>query len=163
MAKRAKKTAPRRGGGPKRRSGANRVLIFLTLTAMVPFSLPTILVMFVGLLPAFVAAFAERGVNRYAWICVGGVNFAGVAPWLFSLWFGHHTLEYALGQVTNITMLLVSYGAAAVGWLLYMAMPIVVGTVMSATSQHRALSLASTQRKLVEQWGDGVITPDELL
>ncbi len=147
----------------KSRRGSTRLLIFLTLMALVPFSLPTLLVMFVGLLPAIVAAFAERGDNRYGWICVGGFNFAGLAPWLFSLWFGHHTLEFAFGQVTNITMLLVSYGAAGIGSALYLGMPPVVRTIMAATSQHRALALQSTQRKLVEKWGDGVITPDEML
>jgi hypothetical protein len=131
--------------------------------ALVPFSLPTILVMFVGLLPTIVAAVVERGTNRYAWVCVGGLNFAGLAPWLFSLWFGHHTLGFALEQVTNITMLLVAYGAAGIGSALYLAMPPVVATIMSATSQSRAVGLHATQRKLVEQWGDGVMTSDEIL
>ncbi len=160
--KRGKTKAParvaRRGGG-----GVNRLLIVLTLMALVPFSLPTILLMFVGLLPSIVAAVAERGDNRYAWVCIGGVNFAGLAPWLFSLWFGHHTLQFAFEQVTNITMLLVAYGAAAIGSVFYLALPPVVATIMAATSQHRAVGLQASQRKLVEQWGDGVTTPDELL
>lgn len=163
MAKKPKKSktpapAARRGGG-----GTNRVLIFLTLMALVPFSLPTILVMFIGLLPAVVAAVVERGDNRYAWVCVGGVNFAGLAPWLFKLWFGHHTLQFAFEEVTDITMLLVAYGAAGIGSILYLALPPVVATIMSATSQHRALGLQASQRKLIELWGDGVTTPDELL
>jgi hypothetical protein len=163
MAKKRGKTkasAPvaRRGG-----SGVNRLLIFLTLLALVPFSLPTILVMFVGLLPAIVAGVVERGDNRYAWVCIGGVNFAGLAPWLFTLWFGHHTLQFAIEQVTNVTMLLVAYGCAAVGSVFYLALPPVVATIMAATAQHRALGLQASQRKLIEQWGEGVVTPDELL
>ncbi len=164
MAKKRRNSKPSAPAAARRRGGGvNRILIFLTLVALVPFSLPTILVMFVGLLPSIVAAVAERGDNRYAWVCVGGVNFAGLAPWLFSLWFGHHTLQFALEQVTSITMLLVAYGAAAVGSVLYLALPPVVATIMAATAQHRALGLQGTQRKLVEQWGEGVKTPDELL
>ena len=151
--KRDKKKAPqtRRGVG-----GVNRLVIFLGLAALVPFSLPTILVMLVGLLPTIVAAVVERGENRYAWICVGGLNFSGLAPWLFTLWFGHHTFEFALEQVTDVRMLLSAYGAAGVGSALYLALPPVVSTIMGATSQRRAIGLHSTQRKLVENWGEGV-------
>jgi len=77
-AAKAKKTG--RSGGP-----ANGMLVLLTCAALVPFSLPTILLLFVGLLPSLVAVVAERGRNRYAWMCVGGLNFAGLAPWLFML------------------------------------------------------------------------------
>ena len=160
----AKKPTKKAVPAPKAKGGsANRLLIILTLLALVPFSLPTILVMFVGLLPTIVAAVVERGQNRYGWICVGGLNFAGLVPWLFSLWFGHHTLQFAFDEVTNLTMLVVAYGGAGAGSVLYLAMPPVAATFMSATSQHRALGLRSTQRKLVEQWGEGVATPDDLL
>jgi hypothetical protein len=156
--KRGQSSAP---GGGRGGGSVNRLLIFLTLLALVPFSLPTILVMFVGLLPTIVAAVVERGDNRYAWVCIGGLNFSGLAPWLFSLWFGHHTLDFAFEVVTNITMLLVAYGAAGVGSALYLALPPLVATLMSATAQHRAVGLHAAQRKLVEQWGDGVASPNE--
>ncbi|HXP96102.1 MAG TPA: acyl-CoA synthetase [Telmatospirillum sp.] len=157
----AKKPEKKKTPAPGRKGGSNRLVIFLALMALVPFSLPTILVMFVGLLPTIAAAVVERGTNRYAWICVGGLNFAGLAPWLFSLWFGHHTLEFALGQVTNVTMLFVAYGAAGVGSALYLALPPVVAAIMSATSVQRATGLRSTQRKLIDSWGESVSKSDE--
>ncbi|HIJ62956.1 MAG TPA: acyl-CoA synthetase [Rhodospirillaceae bacterium] len=137
-------------------SGTNRMVISLALIALVPFSLPTLLVLFVGMLPTLVAALAERGANRYAWICVGGLNFAGLASWLLALWFGHHEFSYALQEITDINMLMAAYGASAFGWALYLVMPPVVGTFMAANSQRRAGSLASQQRKLVELWGEEV-------
>lgn len=161
MAKKpAKKETPAKAA---KSGGVNRTLVFLTLMALVPFSLPTLLVMFVGLLPTIVAAVVERGSNRYAWVCVGGANFAGLAPWLFNLWFGHHTLAFAIEQVTSITLLLVAYGAAGAGSLLYLGLPPVVAAIMASTSQRRAVGLQASQRKLVEQWGDGVTTPEEQL
>lgn len=138
------------------RGGANRLVVMLTLIALVPFSLPTLLVLFVGMLPTLVATLAERGANRYAWICVGGLNFAGLASWLLALWFGHHEFSYALLQITDVNMLMAAYGASAFGWALYLAMPPVVGTIMAANSQRRAMVLASQQRKLVELWGEDV-------
>ncbi|HLN24173.1 MAG TPA: acyl-CoA synthetase [Patescibacteria group bacterium] len=163
MAKaRAKPGAKKGKAAAKGGSGGNKLLLVLTAMALVPFSLPTLMVLFVGLLPTLVAAVVERGNARYAWICVGGLNFAGLAPWLFNLWFGHHTLEYAWEQITSVTMLLTAFGASALGSLLYMATPPVVGMVTAMTSQRRAANLAVVQKKLVEKWGDGVVSRDEL-
>ena len=155
----AKAKTPAKGKGPvpaRRGAGTNRLVLSLALIALVPFSLPTLLVMFVGMLPTLVATLAERGANRYAWICVGGLNFAGLASWLLALWFGHHEFSYALQEITDINMLMAAYGASAFGWALYLVMPPVVGTFMAANSQRRAMSLASQQRKLVELWGQEV-------
>ena len=159
------KTRPGRAAAPARRGGsapaANRLLIMLTGIALIPFSLPTVLLLFCGMLPTLGAAVGDRGPRRYAWLCVGGLNFAGLSPWLFALWFGHHTLDYAFQQLMTINLYLTSFGAAAVGWLLYLATPPVVSTILAANSQRHALQLASQQRKLIEQWGPEVAAKDE--
>ena len=139
-----------------RRSSSIRVVVLLGFIALVPFSLPTLLLMFVGMLPTLVAALTDRSGTRYAWICVGGLNFAGLAPALMSLWFGHHEISFALRQVTTISILLTAYGAAGCGWLLYMSAPPVVTIFMVATARRRAVALAEQQRKLVEIWGEEV-------
>lgn len=141
-------------------SPTNRIVVMLALLALVPFSLPTLLMLFVGMLPTVAAAFAERGTARQAWVSVGGMNFAGLSNWLISLWFGHHTLTYAVAQLRTVTPLLVAYAASALGWALYLAMPPLVNAVTSVTSKRRVVTLAAQQRKLIEQWGDGVITRD---
>ncbi|HEY1720678.1 MAG TPA: acyl-CoA synthetase [Magnetospirillaceae bacterium] len=139
-------------------SQTNKLVIILALLAMVPFSLPTLLLLFVGMLPTLAAAFAERGTARQAWVSVGGLNFAGLSNWLLALWFSHHTLSYAIELLRTITPILVAYGASALGWALYLAMPPLVNAVTSVTSQRRVITLAAQQRKLVEQWGDAVIS-----
>lgn len=139
-------------------SPTNRIVLMLALLALVPFSLPTLLMIFVGMLPTIAAAFAERGSARQAWVSVGGLNFAGLSNWLINLWFGHHTLTYAVAQLRTVTPLLVAYAASALGWALYLAMPPLVNAVTSVTSKRRVIVLAAQQRKLIEQWGDGVIT-----
>ena len=156
MAAKPKNAAAAQKGPAGGRGSPNRVLIMLTLIALVPFSLPTLLVLFVGMLPTLVAALGERGANRYAWICVGGLNFAGLASWLLTLWFGHHDFSYAFHVITDINMLLAAYGASTVGWVLYLSMPPLVTTFMAATSQRRASVLLAQQRKLVDLWGDDV-------
>jgi hypothetical protein len=160
MAK-ARSKSRAKGAPPKRTAApANRLLIVLTVLALVPFSLPTLIILFCGMLPTIMAVFGERRGGRYAWICVGGLNFSGLTPWLFDLWFGHHTLSFAFDQLTNITMLLTAYGAAVGGWMLYLGTPPIVGLVMSITSRNRAVSLISEQRKIVDLWGDTVVSRD---
>ena len=167
-AKAAAKTAPSAKGGKGKGpavgergpliSPANRLLLMLTLLALVPFSLPTLLLLFVGMLPTLAAVFIERGSARQAWVSVGGFNFAGLSNWLLSLWFAHQTFGYAISELRSITPLVVAYAAAAMGWGLHLAMPPLVNAVTTVTSQRRVLALTEQQRKLVEQWGDGVIS-----
>lgn len=150
----AKGKSPASGG----LGSGNKLLLVVTAMAFVPFSLPTLLILFCCLLPTLVAAVAERGTGRYAWLCVGGLNFAGALPWLFDLWFGHHTLSYALDQLMGVTLLLVSYGCAGLGWALYLVMPPMILRIVGMTSARRSVRLIADQRKLVERWGDGVVS-----
>lgn len=157
-AKAAKGKSAKKGSkSAAERPPVNRIAVMLTLAALVPFSLPTLLLLFVGMLPTLVAVVAERGVSRYAWIAVGGLNFSGLAPWLFKLWFGNHTMAFAIDQILGITMLLAAYGAAAGGWLLYMCVPPAVQAVLSITSHRRRGVLVGAQKKLEEEWGQGVV------
>jgi hypothetical protein len=161
MAKLKRPSARARRGARPRRASNNRLLITFGIIALIPFSLPTVMVLFCGLLPTLAAAVGERGGSRYAWLCIGGLNFAGLAPWLFQLWFGHHTIDYALNEITSLRLYLSAYGAAAAGSLLYLAMPPVVTAIMTANSKRRAMAHAVKQRKLVEEWGDEVGTSEE--
>ena len=69
----------------------------MIVAALVPFSLPTVIVVVFTMLPTLAAYFSERGPHRYAWLCVGGLNFSGVVPFLFGLWFKVDTLDAAFG------------------------------------------------------------------
>ena len=166
MAKTVAKTKGRPQAAAAQKGGSkvssNRLLIQLLGIAMVPFSLPTILVLFCGMPPTVGALLTERGKSRYAWICVGGLNFAGLSPWLVNLWFGHHDFVHAIEVITDVGMYLVAYGASAVGWLIYSVTPPIVGTIAGMTSQSRLATLAATRKSLVEKWGDGIIGRDEL-
>jgi hypothetical protein len=156
MAKPVKGKGKPEAKGKAKPKGSNKLLILVTAMALVPFSLPTLMVMVCAMLPTLGAALAERGGSRYAWVCVGGMNFSGLAPWLFDLWFGHHTIDYAIHQITGVSMLLISYGAAGVGWMIYLAVPPVVATFTTMTSQRRSVVLIADQKKLLEIWGDGI-------
>lgn len=134
----------------------NRIIMILTAIAFIPFSLPTLVLLAVAMLPTAAAALVDRGPQRFAWLCVGGLNFAGASPFLFSLWFGPHTLDAALAMLTDVFALLVMYGSAGVGWLLYETSPPVVATFLQMTTARRLTALRQSQRRLMEQWGEGV-------
>ena len=154
MAKKGKSggaAAVRKGQTP-----AGKLLMTVALLAMIPFSLPTMLLLFAGMLPTLVAALTDRSISRYAWICVGGCNFAGLCPAVLNLWFGHHEITYALHQVTSVRVMLMAYMAAAGGWGLYFIAPPIVLTIMAATSKRRAAALTAQLKKLEEEWGTDV-------
>ncbi|MDA8231897.1 MAG: acyl-CoA synthetase [Magnetospirillum sp.] len=155
MAKRPAKpsAAPAKG----KDAGVNKVVLLVIAAALVPFSLPTVTILAATMLPTLGAYFSERGSNRYAWLCIGGLNFSGVVPYLFSLWFGVHTVDEALRLLSEGNVLLWSYGASAVGWMLYKATPPVVSAWLTMTNQHRVSGLKAAQRKLVEEWGEEVV------
>ena len=142
-------------------SSGNKMLLIFTGIALVPFSLPTILVLAFGMIPTMAAAVLPRGgVGKNAWMAVGGLNFAGLSPWLLTLWFGHHTLDYATEELLSVYPLLVAWLAAGAGWMLHLAMGPIVASYMVYTSQRRIGELVSEQRKLVDVWGEEVITKE---
>ncbi len=149
---RAAAAAKKAGGGP----GVNKAVVLVIIAALVPFSLPTVVVVFFTMLPTLVSWATEKGPNKYAFLCVGGLNFAGVFPYLFGLWFGVHTLDEAFRMLTDPIMLMTAYGCAAIGYGLYTVMPPAVANFLAASSQRRVNALKSVQKKLIEDWGDEV-------
>lgn len=154
----AKKPVPPPKPGAKKggAAGTNKIVVLMVLAALVPFSLPTVTIAFFTMLPTLAAWASEKGSNKYAWLCVGGVNFAGVIPFLFTLWFGVHTLDEAFNMLSNGDILLWAYGASAFGWLLYTGMPPMVAAWLKFTTEHRVSALKAAQKKLIEEWGDEV-------
>lgn len=147
---------PTKAATARGNSVSRRLAIMSLAVILVPFSLPTIALLLFGMLPTLVAAIVDRSPSRYAWLSVGGTNLAGAAPYLFQLWFGDHSLQHAFTLLTDVFVVLVMYGAASVGWLLFMAAPPVVGTFLMLTSERRVAALRHAQQRIVEEWGEEV-------
>ena len=163
MAKKDKKDAkekPAEAAGGKK--SVNKMVLIGLLVAVIPFSLPTCMVIGVGMLPTVGAYYSEKGEDRFAFLCVGGINFAVLVPYLLGMWFGVHTIEEAEHLITDSSMLLFSYLAASVGWVLYKAMPPIISGWLARSTQKRINGLKAAQRKLIEDWGSEVV-PDHLV
>jgi len=115
-----------------------------------------------GMLPALVAMIIDRTEERSATFCVGGLNFCGVFPYLMDLWFGDHSLGQAIGQLTDVFVLAVMYGGACMGWMLYLSLPPVIASFIQVMSERRLQQLRKTQRDILDEWGDEVITDADL-
>lgn len=137
------------------RSGS-RFGLGIMMIGMVLLALPTALVLFVAMLPTMVAAIADRTATRNAAMCVGGLNFAGTMPYLLEMWFGDHSLTTAINTLGDVFVLVVIYGSAGMGWLLYLVTPPLVIAVQQGIAQQRIASLRGRQRRLVEEWGEEV-------
>lgn len=155
-----KKPAPavkgKKGAAAAQSGGSNKMVVMMVLAGFVPFCLPTVVLLSITMLPTLGAWASEKGRDKYAWLCVGGLNFAGVFPFLFSLWFGVHTVEESINILSEGSVLLFSYGASAAGWLIYMSMPPMVASWLSFNTDRRVNALKAAQKKLVEEWGDEV-------
>ncbi|MFQ5764475.1 MAG: hypothetical protein ACE5GT_06065 [Rhodospirillales bacterium] len=130
-------------------------IVIISLLMMV-ISLPTVLLVFFGMLPTIVAWIIDRSAEKYATFCVGGMNFSGVFPFLGDIWFKDHSVDATIAVMTNVFDLMVIYGAAGFGWMVFIAVPPVVTTFLQVMSQRRVTVLRTNQSKIIEEWGDDV-------
>ncbi|MFA7429506.1 MAG: hypothetical protein WCZ23_05075 [Rhodospirillaceae bacterium] len=166
MAKKKATLTPARKPSSAPSNMSLNILIVIAGLVMVAFFMPTLLLLAFAMLPSFVALVVDRGPQRYGGVTVGGLNFAGVMPYLMDLWGGANDVPHALTILSDVFTLVVIFGAAAFGWLLYSATPGVMAAFIGLTSTRRISALRSRQQELLREWGpevaqqEGVDLPD---
>ena len=145
-------TAP----GGEKKAPWTPFLLAVTFVLVVIISLPTVVLLFFAMMPAIVAFIIDRSPQKYSVYCVGGINFCGVYPFLTDLWTGQHTVSAAVDILTDVFSLLLIYSAAGFGWMIFIAVPPLVGAVLTVISQRRVAQLSRIQRTLIEEWGEDV-------
>ena len=158
MAKQAKTTRPRR----KSAFGIKAVIYLFLFLGIVISALPTALVLTVGLVPTVVALIVDMMPGRYLTRCVVGLNIAGISPFMHKLWTGGNDMTTAVGIVTDPVAWLVIYGAAAMGWLLFMGFPGTVAVFQTLNAKRRIYAMQEKQKLLLEEWGDSIRSPAEI-
>jgi len=126
--------------------------LFLLMLGFV-LALPTVPLLIVGLIPTAVAFFVDRSPGKSSAICVLGLNFAGVAPFIAILWKGSNTLTQSLSMLGDVYVWFVMYGAAALGWLLSMVLPPLVASFLRIHAAQQIGALRAQQAKLRDEWG----------
>ena len=131
--------------------GVGVVLVLFTA-----FSLPSLIVFAVGLLPTGVAYIIDSNEQKAGTFCVGGMNLCGVFPYVMKLWTDNHSVTAATDIVSDVFTLLIMYAAAGFGWMIFIAIPPVVASFLSVMAQSRVKVLRAAQQDIMEEWGPEV-------
>lgn len=137
------------------------------LMVFAAFSLPSLMVFAVGLMPTFVAYLIDRSDQKFGTFCVGGMNMCGVFPYVLKLWTDNHTISAATETIADVFTLLIMYAAAGFGWMMFLAIPPVIASFLSVMAQARVKTLRTLQKEIMEEWGPEVAStvddsPDEM-
>lgn len=154
QAQRAKpQTAPGKGGG----AGKGRLLTTgLLMIPVVVVLLPTCVLLLIGMVPTVVAYMVDRTREKFLAITVGLLNFCGALPGIFELWAEGQAYDVAMSLATDPLFWLTSYGGAALGWIVYLALPALIGSYYAMTSGRRVQMLKKRQAELIQSWGEEV-------
>ncbi len=143
------------GSGGGLNWGRVALALLVALPAMVVL-LPTTLMLFVLSLPTIVAFLVDRSRERYLVATVGLLNLCGVLPALIALWQDGQSIDAVFRLLTDMFYWLMAFGAAGVGWAIFVSLPPMVTSYYSLVTQHRVQQLRKRQKQLIEEWGDDV-------
>lgn len=161
--KRILRPKPRRAGVRNRdvrHPVLSSTLTIATVIGILVLALPTAMVLFVGFLPSLAAWAADETKAHYSSRTVVGVNFAGVAPFILTLWSGQNDIAAAGRLITDPYTLLVMFSAAGIGWLMFLGFPGIVSGVCTINATRRIAQLKEHQEALIEEWGAAITTQD---
>jgi hypothetical protein len=150
---------------PKHRGGRQSILgptaTIATVIGLLIVALPTAMVLFVGFMPTLVSWLTDETKRRYCARTVAGLNFVGVAPFVLKLWAsGHNNIGGAGRMITDPFAIVVMFGTAAIGWLMFIGFPGVVAAVSTINANRRISQLKDRQRALVEEWGTAITSQE---
>ena len=132
--------------------------VILVLVLMI--SLPTVMIIGVGMLPTIVAGLIDRTDQKFSMFCVGGLNFAGVFPYLMQVWSEDHTIANAGSILTDLLALTIMFSSAGFGWMLVIAVPPVITAFLAILDETKLKQLKAQQQRILEEWGDSTATKD---
>jgi len=118
--------------------------------------MPSCIVLAINMAPAIVAYAVDRTREKYLAVTVGLLNFCGTLPAEVALWQRGQTYDAAMDIASDAFFWLVAYGAAALGWAIYLTIPPILGHYYEITSHARLQSHQRKQQALIEAWGEEV-------
>jgi hypothetical protein len=160
VAKPAKNPAAQDGGSATNSSGktggfaftaALVVALCVALTA-----LPLVLIVAAGMMPTVAVTMIDRR-PRYLSYTVGAMNFAGVFPFLLAVAEGPMSMPAAAAKLADPPTWLVMYGAAAAGWLVCGATPMLARAGIELQAFQRRRALEALGKAIREEWGPEVV------
>ena len=142
----------------KKKGGLMSFVVGLMIAIGAIVVLPSTLIFAIGMVPTAVAYFVDSSRGRTLGPTVCFLNFAGVLPALLTLWRGSHTIPAAVSVLSQPTVILLMLVPAALGWLLYGYMPLLIGGILRRRAESRIRGLEKEQEALITAWGTLVKT-----
>ena len=140
--------------------GMLSVVIGLALSGA--FFAPTTIIFAAGMLPTFVMGIIDTSPDRRGMLAVGVMNFAGVLPFIISVWKHGHTTDAAYRILSEPVNWLVMLGAAGMASAIYIYVPKSIAVFSALRAQSEIAQRRALQKKLAERWGDQVSSQKNL-
>lgn len=134
----------------------SRIVLLILMMPVIIAIHPTIVFLFFGMLPTIIAFFLERNKFQYKWLCIGGFNISGVFYYLLKMWYGSHSIGEVFFILLDVKALILMYGSACFGILVYIIVPVIIGTITQLVTYKRISYLKNAQQKLIENWGEEI-------
>lgn len=118
--------------------------------------LPSAAVICAGMVPTLVARLVDSSPGRRLSITVGSLNLVGCLYFLDRIWAaGHSVGDIQVVLADSFGWLAALVGAGA-GWVIFGAMPLVIGKVAETQTALRLRRITGDQERLVKEWGESV-------
>ena len=137
-------------------ASATKAVLIMVVAGTMIFTLPTVMVLTVGMIPTFIAYATDRRKEKYKTVSVGSLNFVGVLPLLVTLWTKDHSFGMGFSVLSDPFNWLMVLGSSSAGWTIYFIAPSIVSIFLQARIELSVERLKKRQIRLVEEWGDGV-------
>lgn len=155
MTGQARKSEP----GAGKAAGGGSVRLALGGLAAIPalgLLWPTCLVLLIGAAPTLVAYTVDRTRDKSLTVTVGLLNVCGTLPGIVELWSRGQSYTAALRLAGDPFVWLIAYGAAAIGWGIYLMLPPLLSHYYAMATHARIVAYRRRQAQLVEAWGEEV-------
>ncbi len=155
MSEPSQKNAAQDKGKKKGLSLGYRILLISMIFAGL-FSLPTALLLVVGMLPTVGAMLSSKAEQKARVISVGCLNFAGCFPFLLKLWAAGRTFERGIEIITDPVVIIIIYCLAGVGYIIDILLSGYVSSFLYQRGRARLTAIEARQQELVQRWGQEV-------
>jgi hypothetical protein len=131
-------------------------LLCMPIMLVLGFFYAPLFLLVVLMAPAWFALMADSGEDRALAVCVGSGTLAGTMFFLAHYFLNPMPIETALSMVQQPQAWLYSLAGAAFGATIFYIIPLlVIESVYLRNVAHKKY-LDDAQKKLIEDWGDGV-------
>ncbi len=156
MAKKDKKK--KKQNAKSRSSKKSWILLGIAMLALIPVLGSAVLIIVLGLLPAFVANYVDMSEDRNLAKAVLACNIAGVLPIISGLWRRGIDFDTMWQTLQDPNAWLVMYSSAAFGWLLIWFFPQAVYLILKMVQDNNIRVLKRRQQVIISEWGMQVDT-----